>query len=82
MFDYSISNQDDFLELIGIRDGDEDEAAKVIIKNHPDWKYCNQTLYIQQITFIRFTIIVVYFIHKNNVGIIFILITVIKNIFH
>ena len=33
-------------ELIGIRDGDEDEAAKVILQNHPDWKYCNQTLYV------------------------------------
>ena len=33
-------------ELIGIRDWDEDEAARVILKNHLDWKYCNQILYV------------------------------------
>lgn len=33
-------------ELIGIRDGDEDQAARVILKNHLDWKYCNQILYV------------------------------------
>ena len=32
-------------ELIDVRGGDKDEAAQVILRNHPDWKYCNQILY-------------------------------------
>ena len=32
--------------LVGICDGDESGAAKVILLNHPDWIYCNQILYV------------------------------------
>ena len=33
-------------DLIGICDGDEAGAARVILENHPDWRYCNQVLYV------------------------------------
>ena len=44
-------------ELTGIRDGDEDDAAKVILKNHPDWKYCNQTLYVHNHNFLHWVVL-------------------------
>ena len=33
-------------DLIGIRDGDDENAAKVILENHPNWIYCNQVLHV------------------------------------
>ena len=42
----SLSENGEKKELIGVRDGDDERAAKIILENHPDWKFCNQILYV------------------------------------
>ena len=34
------------LKIVGVEDGDDAEASRIILENYPDFKYCNQELYV------------------------------------